>query len=169
MHWLRKRHLPTCKRYRTPRLRMGMDGWKSAPIGPFATERSWSIWTRKRSGKACKLWGLGMLRSERRFDHEVSRETHYFLLSFSSALTFAYAVRSHWGIENCLHWVLDVPFREDDSRVRLGHSSANLAVLRLITVNLLRQEKSSRVGIHAKRLKAGWDHTSLLRVLDGLI
>jgi len=71
--------------------------------------------------------------------------------------------------QNSLHWVLDVAFREDESRVRLGHADENLAVLRHITLNLLRQERSSRVGIHAKRLKAGWDTSYLLRVLDGVI
>ncbi len=64
--------------------------------------------------------------------------------------------------------MLDVAFREDDSRVRMGHASENLAVLRHITLNLLRQEKSSRVGIHAKRLKADWDTTYLQLVLDGV-
>jgi hypothetical protein len=70
-------------------------------------------------------------------------------------------------IENSVNWVLDLAFREDDSRVRLGHADENLAVLRHISLNLWRQKHSSRVGINTKRLKAGWGTSYLQRVLAG--
>jgi hypothetical protein len=70
-------------------------------------------------------------------------------------------VRAHWGIENCVHWVLDVAVREDDSRVRNGHAPETLAVLRHIALNLLRQDTSTKLGIQNTRLKAGWDDTYL--------
>ncbi len=69
------------------------------------------------------------------------------------------------SVENDLHWTLDVAFREDESRARIGHSAENLAVLRHMALNVLKQEKAAKVGIKTKRLKAGWDETCLLRLL----
>lgn len=77
------------------------------------------------------------------------------------------AKRSHWGIENKLHWVLDVAFREDDSRIRQGNAPHNMAVLRHMALNLLKHEKTAKGGIKAKRLKAAWDDDYLLKVLSG--
>ncbi|VAW44867.1 Transposase, IS4 family, partial [hydrothermal vent metagenome] len=76
-----------------------------------------------------------------------------------------HAVRAHWSIENSLHWVLDVAFDEDSNRTRKGHSAANLAVIRHIALNLIKNEKTSKVGVKIKRLKAGWDNHYLLRVI----
>lgn len=78
---------------------------------------------------------------------------------------FRQAARKHWNVENNLHWSLDVSFNEDLSRVRIGHAAENLAVIRRIALNLLKQEKTSKVGIKARRKRAGWDNQYLLKVL----
>jgi predicted transposase YbfD/YdcC len=74
-------------------------------------------------------------------------------------------VRAHWGIENGLHWVLDVAFREDESRVRSGPAAEHVAVLRHIAIHLLRRETPANAGIKGKRLMCGWDETYLAKVL----
>jgi len=81
-------------------------------------------------------------------------EGRYYILSrLLSAEEFAGAVRGHWGIENHLHWQLDVSFREDDCRVRTGHAAANLSVIRRFVLGLLQRETDCQRGIETKRLK----------------
>ena len=114
------------------------------------------------------LQSVAAVEAERRLDDTVTRETRYFLSSLpGDARAIAAAVRGHWGIENRLHWVLDVAFREDECRVRAGHAAENLAVLRHLALNLLRQEQSAKIGIKAKRLKAAWDDAYRRKVLAG--
>ena len=85
----------------------------------------------------------------------------------AQAAVFNKVIRGHWGIENELHWVLDVAFREDDCRIRTGDGAQNFAILRRIALNQLKQERASKVGIHARRLKAGWS-IDYLQTLLGL-
>ncbi|HYE73903.1 MAG TPA: ISAs1 family transposase, partial [Blastocatellia bacterium] len=93
-------------------------------------------------------------------------ERRYYLSSLApDAERAAAAVRGHWGIENSLHWVLDVVFHEDNSRVRIGHAPQNLALVRKITHNLLQQEKTLKRGVKTKRFKAALDEAYLLKVL----
>ncbi len=94
--------------------------------------------------------------------------SHYYLSSYAgTAAEFGRWVRGHWGIENGLHWVLDVIFREDDSRVRAGHAGENLAMVRRAAVALLHRAPGKGT-IPTKRLKAGWDDNYLLQVLQGI-
>lgn len=130
--------------------------WCTSEVGWFEDRDEWS-----------GLLSFGRVESERHIGEEVTRESRFYISSLSGkdAKTFAHAVRSHWGIENKLHWVLDVAFREDDSRIRKDHSAANFSTLRHIALNLLKQEKTAKVGIKIKRNKSGWDENYLLKVL----
>jgi predicted transposase YbfD/YdcC len=113
-----------------------------------------------------QLSSLVMIVGERRLESTVTTQTRYYISSLpGDAKQLLAAVRSHWQIENSVHWVLDLAFREDESRVRKDNAPQNLAMLRHMALNLLKQEKTAQVGTHAKRLKAGWDETYLLKVL----
>ena len=98
---------------------------------------------------------------------EKTVERRYFISSLEANAELALkCVRGHWAIENELHWCLDIGFREDNSRVREAKSAENLATLRHIGINLLKQEKSCKRGIEGKRKKAGWDESYLLKILQ---
>ncbi len=108
-----------------------------------------------------------MVLAERREGDRVSVESRYYISSLESdASRLLQATRSHWGIENSVHWVLDGSFREDASRVRTGNAPANLAIIRHISLNLLRQDRTSKISIRAKRKLAGWDNDYLLSILS---
>jgi predicted transposase YbfD/YdcC len=115
------------------------------------------------------LNSLAMVRSERTvIGGETTSKSRYFISSLDNDATLIlHAVRTHWEIENKVHWVLDIAFREDECRVRKGNGAENFVVLRHLALNLLKQEKSLKCGLQAKRKKAGWDHDYLLKVLAG--
>ena len=93
-------------------------------------------------------------------------QPRYYISSLAgSAEQLLAVVRSHWGIENSLHWTLDATFREDQCRVRKDHGPQNINILRQIGHNLLKNERTLKVGIQGKRLNAGWDENYLLKVL----
>ena len=113
------------------------------------------------------LRSVGVVRSERREGERVSVECRYYISSLESeAQRFLGATRSHWGIENSVHWVLDVSFREDESRVRTGNAPENMATMRHAALNLLRQDKHSKISIKARRKLAAWDNDYLLSILS---
>ena len=115
----------------------------------------------------CQLRSLVLVESERFVAGHSSVDTRYYISSLPNhAARLLAATRAHWGIENRLHWVLDIAFREDESRVRRGHAPENLAVLRRMALNLLRQEPTAPGGIAARRKRAGWDHNYLRKLLN---
>jgi len=116
-------------------------------------------------GKWEGLKSVGMVESVREVGGQTTIQRRYYLSSLSSDIEqFARAVRGHWGIENKLHWVMDVCFREDQSRARSGYAAENLATLRRLALNLLKSEKTKKRGIRGKQLNASWDHAYLLRL-----
>jgi predicted transposase YbfD/YdcC len=117
------------------------------------------------------LRSLGMVIRERQVgDATATEEVQFFLSSLTPKVKrFARAVRGHWGIENSLHWVLDIAFREDESRLRKGHGPENLALLRRLAVSLLQNEETEKTGVACKRKQAGWDNDYLLTVLGASI
>jgi predicted transposase YbfD/YdcC len=118
------------------------EAWLCTDVSWFAGLTAWA-----------GLMAMGCIRSTRTVQGVVTREIRYYLTTLTDVGEFARSVRSHWGIENKLHWVLDVAFREDYARNRKDHSAANLAILRKITLNLLRLEPTEKYGKQKLSLK----------------
>jgi predicted transposase YbfD/YdcC len=117
-------------------------------------------------GEWVGLASVGLCEAAREVGGQVSTHRRYYLSSLPvEAGKFAEAVRGHWAVENSCHWVLDVVFGEDNSRVRVAHAAENFALLRRIVNNLLQHERSVKRGVKAKRLKAALDENYLLKVL----
>jgi predicted transposase YbfD/YdcC len=115
------------------------------------------------------LRSIVRIESTRRVGDSVTTEPRYYLASLpADAALLAQTIRSHWGIENRLHWVLDVTFHEDLCRVREGHAPENLAILRHFALNLIRQDRSVRGGVAVKRLRAALNETYLRSLLARL-
>ena len=138
--------------------------------GRTETRRCWSIeapdWI-----TGFKQWrdlkSLIMVEATREIKEQHTTEWRYYLSSLApNAERAAQVIREHWGIENSLHWVLDVAFNEDNSRVRIGHAPENMALVRKITHNLSEQEKTLKGGVKTKRFAAALDDAYLLKVLD---
>lgn len=118
----------------------------------------------------CGLNGIGCVISKRTIDEKTTTEKRYFIYSKPmTAKEFANNQRQHWSIENSLHWVLDVGFNEDKSRIRKDNAPENMAIIRHITLNILKQEKSLKVGINAKRMRCAWDNSYLFKILNTLM
>jgi len=123
--------------------------WLAEPLRPFTGAKS-----------------IGMVCSRRIINGKQSSQRRYYLTSLrADAVQFARAVRSHWGIENSLHWSLDTTFREDDSRIRAGDSPENLAILRKIALTLVRRDLGSKHSLRRRRKQAAWDNDYLERLL----
>lgn len=130
--------------------------WTIEAFGDFPGKEAWK-----------DLNMIGMIESERHIGDKATKERRYYISSQTDgAKQFASSVRAHWGVENGLHWCLDVGFREDDCRVRQGYASENFAVIRHIALNLLKKDKSFKGGMKAKRLRAGWDNNYLTKILE---
>ena len=129
--------------------------YQSANLGWFADLAKWE-----------GLQSVGMVEATREINGKITKERRYYLSSLPIDIErFARAVRGHWGIENKVHWVLDVQLGEDQSRARSGYAAENLATLRRFALNLLKSERTKKRGIRGKQLNASWDHAYLLRLL----
>lgn len=123
---------------------------------------------------ALKEWkglnGIGACRSTVEENGSVTSSVSYAIFSDPemTAEKYGKCKRSHWQIENSLHWCLDIAFNEDQSRMRKGYAAENMNILRHMCLNMLKQEKTCKMGIKGKRKKCGWNHEYLIKVLETL-
>jgi predicted transposase YbfD/YdcC len=144
--------------------------------GRFEVRKAWKIddaeliAALRNTEKWPHLTSVVKIQAERYLPDRSSTQVRYFLTSSSASAEKLLAMtRAHWSIENSLHWVLDIAFREDESRLRKDNGAENFAIIRRIALNLLKQDKSIKVGIKNKRLNAGWDHAYLLKLLRPIL
>lgn len=131
--------------------------WSLGQVEAFVDSQQWT-----------KLTSVAMVEAIREEKGQTSRAVRFYISSLEpNAQKLAEAIRTHWSVENPLHWVLDVAFNEDDCRIRTGHAPQNLVVLRHLALSALNQETTAKLGIKNKRLRAGWDNDYLLKVLSG--
>jgi len=129
--------------------------YQSAVLDWFADRAEWA-----------GLLTVGMVEAQREIRGKQTVERRYYLSSLPlDVTTFARAVREHWGVENQLHWVLDVQMNEDQNRARTGHAAENLGLLRRLALNQLRRDTRCQTGIKGKQLNASWDHAYLQSLL----
>jgi predicted transposase YbfD/YdcC len=117
-------------------------------------------------GRWAGLRSVALVQATRTSGAATTTEHRYYLSSLpADAARLNRIVRTHWQIENHLHWVLDTAFDEDQCRVRMGAGAQNLALLRRVALSVLKHDRTAKLGIKGKRLKAGWDEQYLLHVL----
>jgi predicted transposase YbfD/YdcC len=131
--------------------------WATSHVTWFAEKERWT-----------NLRTLIHVRSRRTINGRTTEEDHYYISDLPAEdVRLGSYIRGHWGIENTLHWSLDLNFREDERRIRRGHAAENFSRLSRIALNLLKAEQTNDGGIQTKRLCCGWDHDYLLKVLAG--
>jgi predicted transposase YbfD/YdcC len=140
--------------------------------GRMESREHWLMEVPQYLTRATKYWTkpqtIAMVRRTRQVGDKTSEETHYYISSLplsAGAKRIAQAIRSHWAVENCLHWSLDVAFREDASQVRKDEGPVNLACIRRLALTQLKRETSLKVGLKNKRSRAGWDPSYMETVL----
>ncbi len=141
--------------------------------GRVETRRCWTSWhVAGLSGREDHWRGfksVACVERTRRVGEKVSQERHYYISSLPGrdAKKMSKAIRSHWGVENRLHWCLDVQMNEDACRIRQGHAAENFSRLRRMALNQLKKDKTIKLGLRGKSKACSWDHDVLLRILTG--